>query len=127
MQDSAIMLTQLSHRTIVKTDKTEERRLSVAGRLKHTSFRVNLATCVALILGGSTVFERDDSLGPGVTFTRVRGHHLCHAKPLTKTPLFQENRLSGIENEGDRLIRARSGLGSTGDYPRFQRGVCLGG
>jgi hypothetical protein len=110
-----------------KNREEKEGRLRVAGRLKHTSFRVNGATCVAFILGYSMGFEIDDSLGLGVTFTRVRGHHSCHAKPLTKTPLFPEYQLSGIENGGDRLIRARTRLGSTGDYPRFQRGVCLGG
>src|SRR5438309_329877 len=73
----------------------------------------------------------------------VRNYHSCHAtqfsfglvrtllscqtKPLCKTPLFLEDLLSGADNGRDRLIRARSGLVSTEDYPRFQRGVCLGG
>jgi hypothetical protein len=46
-------------------------------------------------------------------------------KMAAQDPPFLDNSLSGIENGRVLLIEAWFGLGSVGDYPRFQRGVCL--
>jgi len=50
MEDEAIMLTQPSHGTIVKT-RNGESTYAPPGYLKHTSFFVKAARCPALILG----------------------------------------------------------------------------
>ena len=38
-----------------------------------------------------------------------------------RPPIFLEHFLSGDDNGRDRLIKAQSGLGSAGNYPRLQR------
>ena|SRR5712692_3636631 len=40
-----------------------------------------------------------------------------------RPPIFLEHFLSGTDNGRNRLIKAQSGLGSIGDYPRLQRGL----
>jgi hypothetical protein len=48
-------------------------------------------------------------------------------KTSAQDPLVSRTPAVCADNGRDRLIRARSVLGSTEDYPRFQRGVYLGG
>ena len=48
---------------------------------------------------------------------------LCRGIESLRPPIFQEHFLSGIDNGRDGRIKARSGLGSVGRYPRLQREI----
>jgi len=65
--------------------------LRVAGYLKHASFPVNVASCVALILGDSVGFERDDLLRPRGYFHRGPRRPLMPRKTAEIYPTFSRN------------------------------------
>src|SRR4029077_7610368 len=69
--------------------KTErEGRLRVAGRLKHASFLVNTARCLALILGDSVGSERDDSSRLRAQFHKSPRRPLMRRESVECHPLF---------------------------------------